>query len=137
MTRGVARGVTVLLDTHVVLWALAAPERLRSRRELVADPATRRLLSAVVTWEVAIKSGLGRLDLPTSPRAWAARAVEDLRLEPVPITPADTLAVADLPLHHRDPFDRLLVAQARERSIPLLTADPALRAYDVDVLLVE
>lgn len=129
-------GPGVLLDTHVVLWALSEPHRLGAHRQVVEDPSTSRLLSAVVTWEVAIKAGLGRLDVPRPLRAWAQRALDDLAAEPLPVTVEHTLGVADLPALHRDPFDRLLVAQAQMLGVPLLTADAALAGYDIEVLLI-
>ena len=126
----------ILLDTHAVLWALGAPERLGAQRSLVEAPSTTRLLSAVVTWEVAIKVALGRLQLPGSVRTWAARALSDLAAEPLAIELEHAAAVAELPHHHRDPFDRLLVAQAQQLMIPVLTADEQLARYDVEVLLI-
>src|SRR5690625_4877794 len=98
----------VLLDTHVVLWALQDPRRLGEHRTLLEDPSTIRLLSAVVIWEVAIKSRLGRLDLPLPVAEWAPRAATDLAAERLSITDVHAAAVTDLPMHHRDPFDRLL-----------------------------
>lgn len=127
----------LLLDTHVVLWALGDPDRLRSSRELLADPDVTRLVSAVVVWEVAIKVGLRRLHLAMSVAEWAKRARTDLAAESIGISEAHAAAVADLPHHHRDPFDRLLVAQARSLGVPLVSADPALTAYDVEVIGVE
>lgn len=127
----------VLLDTHVVLWAMQEPARLGSQRELLGDPAVTRVVSAVVVWEVAIKVGLGRLRLPMPVAAWASRAVSDLAAERAPITDQHAAAVAELPHHHHDPFDRLLVAQARFLDVPLVTADPVLRAYDVEIIEIE
>ncbi|CAN5468008.1 type II toxin-antitoxin system VapC family toxin [soil metagenome] len=124
----------ILLDTHVVLWALTDPARLGRRRELVADPDATRMLSAVVVWEVAIKVGLGRLHLGASVGDWAWRARRDLQAESVAISEAHVAGVADLPHHHRDPFGRLLVAQARHLGVPIVTADRLLSAYDVEVL---
>lgn len=128
----------LLLDTHAVLWALGDPDRLGEHRALVADRDVDRLLSAVVVWEVAIKARLGRLSVGpgVSVAEWAARARTDLLAEEVPVTGEHAGAVADLPLHHQDPFDRLLVAQARALGVPLLSADPAMTAYDVEVVLI-
>ncbi len=129
----------VLLDTHAVLWATTEPHRLGRHRDLVADPEVVRLLSAAVVWEVAIKVGLGRLDLGVGVGVtdWLTRARADLVLEHVPIVAEHAATVADLPHHHRDPFDRLLIAQARALSVPLLSADPAMRAYDVELLAID
>jgi PIN domain nuclease of toxin-antitoxin system len=93
-----------------------------------------RMVSAAVVWEVAIKSGLGRLDLGMPVREWAVRATGDLAAERLPVTDVHAAAVADLPSYHNDPFDRLLVAQAQALGIPLLTADDQLAAYDVEVV---
>ncbi|MGI8575607.1 MAG: type II toxin-antitoxin system VapC family toxin [Egibacteraceae bacterium] len=124
----------VLLDTHVVLWALSAPERLGSQRSRIEDPSTARLFSAVVAWEVAIKVGLRRLDVPQPLSTWLARVRTELAVEPCPVTAQQAIRVAELPGHHHDPFDRLLVAQATELGVPLVTADAQLAAYDVEIL---
>lgn len=126
----------ILLDTHAVLWAIGEPGRLGRYRDLVMEPTTTRLLSAVVTWEMAIKTRLGRLPLTMPFEAWIRRAIVTLMAQPVPVHWEQTLAVATLPLHHRDPFDRLLVAQAQHLGVPLLTADEQLARYDIEVLLV-
>lgn len=126
----------VLLDTQVVLWALSDPARLGSQRDLVADRTVTRLLSAVVVWEVAIKVGLGRLQLGMGVPEWAARAARALVAEPVPVTAEHAAFVAGLPRHHRDPFDRMLVAQAHALEVPLISADRALAAYGIELLLV-
>ncbi len=124
----------VLLDTHVVLWALTDPDRLGNRRGLVADPEVTRLLSAAVVWEVAIKVGVGRLELGVDVDTWVRRAGTDLRAQPVPVTAEHAAGVAGLPHHHRDPFDRILVAQAQAMAVPVVSADAALEAYDIEVL---
>ena len=124
-----------LLDTHIWLWMLTDPDRLSGRvRELVEDPTTQLLLSAGSAWEIAIKFELGRLDLPEPPEVFVPRRMNDTATTPLPIDHADALAAGALPPHHRDPFDRLLVAQARNRTIPLISTDPALGSYDVEVL---
>lgn len=119
-----------------MLWALADPDRLGACRELVADPDATRMVSAVVVWEVAIKVGLGRLHLGMSVADWAERARRDLAAASVAISEAHVAGVADLPHHHRDPFDRLLVAQGRHLAVPILSADPVLAAYEVEVISV-
>lgn len=118
----------LLLDTHVVLWAASAPERLGDAAALVLE-AEERWLSAASTWEMAIKQGLGKLSLGMSAGAWTARAVTELALRPLPVTSAHAAGVEGLPSHHRDPFDRLLVAQAAAEGLVLLTADRALEPY--------
>lgn len=126
----------VLLDTHVFLWLHAEPERLGPHLELLEDPSTGRLVSAAVGWEIAIKYGLGRLHLPAPASAWVPERIRLGAMETVAIELAHVLGVADLPPHHRNPFDRLLVSQARHLGVPILTADAAFAAYDVEVLVV-
>lgn len=118
----------LLLDTHVLLWAVTEPERLSAstRSALVASRNT-LYLSAVCAWEIEIKRATGKLETPASFDDELAR----LRLEELPVRLAHTRALRDLPDHHKDPFDRLLVAQARCESLVLVTADPLVRRYPV------
>lgn len=127
----------MLLDTHVWLWMLTAPERLGDATGLVADPGNELLLSAASSWEIAIKYAFGRLPLPEAPRTYVPDRIRSTAVTPLPIGHPVALAVADLPDHHRDPFDRLLIAHARAETVPLLTADAALAAYDVDLISIE
>lgn len=120
-----------LLDTHPLLWALADDERLAaSLRNDIERDASRFGVSDVSLWEIAIKRSTGKLRSPVD----LPRIVADLGFHHVPITRAQVWAVGDLPLHHRDPFDRLLVAQARDLGVALVTADVAASAYDVAIL---
>ena len=118
----------MLLDTHVLLWAASAPDRLGASLEEVTS-AEQRLISAASTWELAIKASLGRLDLGTEVRAWMRRALRELHARPLSITADHAAAVEHLPPVHRDPFDRLLVAQALQEGAILLTADRVLLQY--------
>lgn len=118
----------LLLDTHVLLWAASRPERLGPARELIAT-AEERLLSAASVWELAIKAGLGKIDLGADAAAWTQRAARELQLSALPVTWAHAAAVSALPSVHRDPFDRLLVAQAQVEGLVLLTADNLLADY--------
>jgi PIN domain nuclease of toxin-antitoxin system len=120
-----------LLDTHPLLWALADDDRIPAwlREDIGADP-TRFGVSDACLWEIAIKRSTGKLRTPDD----LPRIVADLGFHQVSITRAQVWAVGDLPFHHRDPFDRLLVAQARDLGVPLVTADAALSDYDVAVL---
>jgi len=127
--------VRVLLDTQVWLWMLASPERLsRKSRTLVASAGTELVLSAASAWEIAIKHGLGRLQLPEAPGAYIPRLMESTGISSLPVHHRHALHVATLPQHHRDPFDRLLVAQAQLEQLAILTADRRFRLYDVKVL---
>jgi PIN domain nuclease of toxin-antitoxin system len=128
--------VRILLDTHVFLWLQVQPERLGDHLAAVADTANERLLSAASSWEIAIKHGLGRLILPEPPARWVPDRMRAVGATPLAVEHTHALAVADLPVHHRDPFDRLLVAQARALGASLLTADRRLEHYDVDLLMI-
>ena len=125
----------VLLDTHVLLWAATTPERLGSALAVVED-AERRLVSAVCVWELAVKQHLGKLSVGTDVRTWARRVTGELVLEHLPVTADHAAAVEHLPDVHRDPFDRLLVAQAMSEGAVLLTADRRLTGYGDVVRLV-
>jgi PIN domain nuclease of toxin-antitoxin system len=125
----------LLLDTHVLLWALGRPERLdAATRALLEDPETEVLFSAASIWEVAIKAGLGRADFAVRPDE-VARAARGTGFAELPVRAAAAALVADLPPHHRDPFDRLLVAQAMAEPARLYTADPQLPPYSELVTL--
>ncbi len=125
----------VLLDTHVVVWATHRSVRLGAARELVLD-ADQRLLSAVCVWELAVKQRLGKLSLGSDVRTWTRRVATELVLDHLPVTAEHATAVEHLPDVHRDPFDRLLVAQAVAEGAVLLTADERLTAYGDAVRLV-
>jgi PIN domain nuclease of toxin-antitoxin system len=128
--------VRLLLDTHVLLWAAAAPRRLNADvRDRLASPENDVLFSAASIWELAIKMQIGRIDLGVTPEELAQAAVRR-GFEELPVSAAHAAAVRRLPPHHRDPFDRLLVAQALHEPARLLTADRALAPYSdlVDVI---
>ncbi len=125
----------LLLDPHVWLWSIGEPERLRERcRGLIADPANELLLSAASAWEIAIKYSLGKLALPDSPELFVPRELAAQRVDSLPVTILHALRVAQLPPHHRDPFDRRLVAQAQLEGASVITADPVLERYDVQLI---
>jgi PIN domain nuclease of toxin-antitoxin system len=129
--------VRILLDTHVFLWLAAQPERLGPQLSILEDPRAELLLSAASSWEIAIKHGLGRLELPQPPRHWVPQQMRRVGAGGVAVEHAHALAVADLPPVHRDPFDRLLVVTSRSLRAALLTADPVFAGYDVDLLRVD
>lgn len=126
----------LLLDTHVFLWLQTEPERLGDHLTLVDEPGTTLLLSAASSWEIAIKYGLGRLPLPEPPERYVPTRMHAIGAETLPIEHSHALAVASLPALHRDPFDRLLIAQAGAAGATVLTADPAVSQYPVETLLV-
>ncbi len=123
----------ILLDTHVWLWMTAEPERLGPEaRALVEDPSNEILLSAASAWEIAVKVGTGKLQLPEPPSTYIPSRMQLGGVTPLPVTVAHAAAVAGLPQHHRDPFDRILVVQSRIEGVPFLTSDPQIDAYDVE-----
>lgn len=124
----------VLLDTSAFIVATTEPERLGEHRSTLEDARNERLVSSVVGWEIAIKWHLGRIDLPDAPQQFVVRHIERGRMTPLPIDMSAALGVADLPDHHRDPFDRLLISTALQLRVPVLTSDPAFEVYGVDVL---
>lgn len=125
----------ILVDTQAWLWMLGAPERFRAATQaLLEDPSQELLLSTASVWEVAITSSLGKLTLPGRAEVVVPGMIERSRVTPLPVLASHALRVASLPAHHRDPFDRLLVAQAQLEGASLLSADPHLRAYDVELL---
>lgn len=126
----------LLLDTHVALWALTDDPRLSANaRALILEPTHRIAVSAASVWEIAIKHALGRGDMPISggtALGWFRASGYDL----LPVTAEHAAAVEELPLHHRDPFDRLLVAQAQTEPMRLLTRDPVVALYGGNVIRV-
>ena len=124
----------LLLDTHAFLWWVLDDPRLSTTgRELIADPATEVLFSAVSGWEIAIKARTGRLDLPDDVPGFVLGQLRRNRFSVLPVELRHALRVHGLPDHHRDPFDRLLVAQAEIEAVPLLSRDPLLAAYGIEL----
>ncbi len=129
------QAMRLLVDTHVWLWWLTEPTRLNLEAgALLADPGNRIFLSAASVWEIVIKHALGKLTLPADPDQLVPRAMAEDGLIGLAIGHAHVLRVGRLPHHHRDPFDRVLVAQAQVEGMPILTADPVFGAYDVPLL---
>lgn len=125
----------VLLDTHIWLWMLSQPDRLgRQTRAIIEDPSTSLLLSAATSWEIAVKNSIGRLPLPEPVSSYVPSRMRQTGVESLAISHSHALQVAALPHHHRDPFDRLLIAQAQLENLPLMTIDGVLRNYDIEVI---
>ena len=126
----------LLLDTHLLLWAAGEPSRLSARaRKLINTPTNVLLFSAASIWEVAIKRGLGRKDFKANPRL-LRRGLLDNGYTELPILSHHVVAIESLPPIHKDPFDRLLVAQATVEGITLLTADSVVAQYPGSIRLV-
>ncbi len=121
----------LLLDTHTLIWWVSGDRRLRSaEREAIADPEAIVHVSAASIWEIAIKQGLGRIEL----NADLSREMEQSALLELPIRWHHARAAGALPRHHEDPFDRVLIAQARVENLALVSYDPAFRDYEVTLL---
>jgi len=123
--------VRLLLDTHVLLWALATPARLPARvAAAVRDPESSAFVSAASIWEIAIKAALGKLSADVDE---VVATLDAVGFEPLDVSLTHAAAVRRLPDHHRDPFDRMLVAQAIQDGLTIVTHDRAFAAYRVPV----
>ena len=124
--------MNLLLDTHVFLWAVDNNPNLSPvAREAIVDGHNIVYVSAATAWEISIKRAIGKLKVPESDY------LEELRLHRfmlLSITTEHALAVENLPSHHKDPFDRMLIAQAQEENLALVTRDPRIKAYDVRII---
>jgi len=126
--------VKFLIDTHCWLWLQASPERLSPEvLSLLENPGNDLFLSAASSWEIAIKCALGKLPLPEPPARYVPRRMTASGSRGLAVEHAHTLRVAELPPHHRDPFDRLLVAQAQIEKLVLVTVDRQFERYDVEL----
>jgi len=122
----------VLLDTHSFLWFVLGDTRLSSiARSEIENPANEKLISPASYWEVAIKISIGKYTLPQPYEEFVHQAVDCNGFVILHIEPRHAAAVANLPFHHRDPFDRLLIAQAIVEQIPILSSDPIFDQYSV------
>lgn len=123
--------MTLLLDTHALLWWLADDPALKpAARTAIRTAGTQVYVSAATAWEISIKQALGKLEAPEDLEA----ALRANRLQPLPITVAQALAAGQLPRHHDDPFDRMLIAQAQQAQLTVVTHDPHFRRYEVAIL---
>lgn len=126
--------MTLLVDTHLLLWAAGEPQRLsRKARRLLDDPDSQLWFSAVSLWEVAIKHGLGREDFRVDPRR-LRRGLIDNGWRELTISSEHAVATLDLPPLHKDPFDRMLVAQAQVEGLALVTSDDLVARYAGNIL---
>lgn len=122
----------LLLDTHTLIWAVDDPAQLGPQAVVeLQDPTNELLLSAASIWELAIKVGAKKLELSMPYRQWVLQAISDLGLTLLPISVEYAGVQAELPFHHKDPFDRLLIAQSLYEQIPIVSVDPQFDAYEV------
>lgn len=121
----------LLLDTHALLWWLTDPDRMnRQTHEAISDPDNDVLISAVSGWEIALKSNLRKLEVPAN----VYSTIDHQGFDYLSVTFLHGVEAGSLPLHHRDPFDRLLVAQARLENLVLVTRDDRIIQYEVSVM---
>ncbi len=124
----------LLLDTHIFLWWITDDPQLSvNARELIGDGHNALYWSAASSWEVSIKYALGRMPLPEAPEQFLPAEIEKNRIESLPIIDVHAFEAGQLPQHHRDPFDRMLIAQALVESFALLSNDRQLNHYDVEI----
>jgi len=127
--------VRILLDTHVLIWAVTEPEQLSlDCREALEDGANEVYVSAVSAWEIAIKQSFGKLDLPEPAERWIPEVLRASGFDSLGVNLESALRVRALPWLHRDPFDRLLIAQAIQQELLLATRDAKLEGYGVPLL---
>jgi PIN domain nuclease of toxin-antitoxin system len=124
--------VRLLLDTHTLIWLLDDPTQVSPAAMTAVKPLTTDvLLSAATIWELSIKVGQGKLSLSLPYRPWMEKAIADLKLAILPVTVEYADRQATLPPHHKDPFDRLMIAQALVEGIPIVSVDAAFDPYGV------
>ncbi|HEY0383592.1 MAG TPA: type II toxin-antitoxin system VapC family toxin [Candidatus Elarobacter sp.] len=125
----------LLLDTHAFLWAASDRDQLHaSARAAIEDSTNEVLVSAGVAWEISIKVGLGKLTVPADPAVWFPARVRSLGFQALDISAAHAIAVGGLPDVHRDPFDRIMIAQAQIEGLTFVTRDPEKQKYPINVL---
>lgn len=125
----------LLLDTHVFLWMHALPERLSERtRSALVDARTELVVSVAAVWEIGIKMASHKLSLPEPLEEFVLSRAHRSRIAILPIQLAHAIDAASLPTHHRDPFDRVMIAQARVEGLAVVTADPWFSRYQVEVV---
>ncbi len=120
-----------LVDTHALLWALGEPSALSpAARDAIADPSNLIVVSSASLWECAIKASVGKLDLPED----FFNFIPEAGYEVMPIRISHLNVYRTLPMHHRDPFDRMLVAQAQAEALTLISRDPEIAKYEIEIL---
>jgi PIN domain nuclease of toxin-antitoxin system len=123
-----------LLDTHAFLWAISGSERMSLRAAQVFTGPSDLWLSIASIWEILIKAQVGKLPLPEPAGPYILKKLAENKIETLSVSLDHVLKIETLPTHHRDPFDRMLIAQSLEEKLPLITADPMFRRYAVDII---
>jgi PIN domain nuclease of toxin-antitoxin system len=125
----------LLLDSHAFLWSATGDTRLSARaRSAIEDPDNDRFLSVASAWELMLKVQVGKLKLPSTAAEFFRNQLSEMAMESLPVLTSHVMRLEAIPLHHRDPFDRLLIAQSQVEGLAIVTADPAFALYEVDVL---
>lgn len=125
----------ILLDTQIFLWALTEPKRIGDKaKSLLKSRENQLYLSAASSWEISIKAGLGKLPLSEPPNKYISSRMTSLKITPIDVKHHHSFIVYELSLHHKDPFDRILIATAVAEKIRLMSADEKFRNYDVDLI---
>lgn len=123
-----------LLDTHTFLWAIADDRRLSRRAQKIFTGPNDLWLSVASIWEISIKVQTGRLPLPQPSGPYIVKKLVENRIEILPVHLRHVLSIETLPVHHHDPFDRMLISQSIEEKLPLITADPMFEKYPIEVI---
>ncbi len=123
-----------LLDTHAFLWAIAEEDKLSRRAQQVFTGPNQLWLSVASVWEILINVRAGKLPLPEPAGPYVVRKLAENRIEVLPINLDHVLRIEAMPVHHRDPFDRILIAQSQEGKLPLVTADPVFERYHIQLI---
>ena len=127
--------MSFLLDTCAFLWVTLKPEKLSDAfLDCFGNPANTIFLSSVTAWEIGVKYNIGKLNLPAAPSLFIPEQRDDHHITELDLNTADTFHLETLPLIHKDPFDRMLVCQAIQRSLTILTPDPLIRQYPIRTL---
>ncbi len=125
----------ILFDTHVFLWAIASDSRLSLKASATfADTETEALLSVATIWEILVKTQRGKLPFPNPAGPYLRDQIQRTSMSILPVALEHVLRIEKLPMHHRDPFDRILIAQAIAESVPIVTADRQFARYDVETI---
>ena len=124
-----------LLDTHIFLWWITdAPQLPPYIRKMISAGSARLFLSAASCWEIAIKAQIGRIELPDKPGIFISHQMSLNAIQGLPIQTSHALQIFNLPIHHRDPFDRIIIAQSQLEKLPIITSDPLIAKYKVKVV---